>query len=96
MSGEWIEIEKGFGGYLSLPKAVKGPGLLLIQEIFGINQSMREIADRFADEGYVVFAPDIFWRSGQRMELGYDDEGLKKGMACYQKYSIDEGVDDLK
>ncbi|MCV4785189.1 dienelactone hydrolase family protein, partial [Escherichia coli] len=46
-----------FRGYLALPPGGRGPGLVLAQEIFGINEFMRRTADAFAAEGYVVLVP---------------------------------------
>ncbi len=63
MASRTIEIEAGdggkFSGYLAVPESGSGPGLILGQEIFGINGTMRETADYFAEEGYVVLAPDM-------------------------------------
>jgi hypothetical protein len=49
-----------FTGYLAKPAKKKAPGLLLIQEIFGVNKVMRGIADEFAKQGYLVLCPDLF------------------------------------
>ena len=49
-----------FTGYLAKPSKTKAPGLLLIQEIFGVNKVMRGIADEFAKQGYLVLCPDLF------------------------------------
>ena len=72
MVGNWIDIPAAdggkFRGYLAVPAGGKGPGIVLCQEIFGINGYVREVADYYAEEGYVVLAPDLFWR----MELGVD------------------------
>jgi dienelactone hydrolase len=66
MAGQWIDIAAAdggsFKGYLTVPASGSGPGILLLQEIFGVNASMREVADYYADEGYIVLAPDLFWR----------------------------------
>jgi carboxymethylenebutenolidase len=72
-------VEK-FAAYLAEPAQGSGPGLVLLQEIFGINDYMRDMADRFAEEGYVVLVPDLFWRSERRVELGYDEAGVAKGL----------------
>ena len=60
-----------FQGYVSLPASGKGPGLVIAQEIFGVNISMREVADYYAQEGYVVLVPDLFWRQEAGVQLGY-------------------------
>ena len=75
MTVQWIRIKAEDGGeyeaYLSLPPAGKGPGLVLFQEIFGVNRHIRAVADQYALDGFVVLAPDLFWRQAPRVELGY-------------------------
>ena len=72
MASKWIEIAGGdgakFRGYLAVPASGKGPGIVLCQEIFGINAYVRETADYYAEEGYVVLAPDLFWRMEPNVE----------------------------
>ena len=79
MAGSWIDI-KGkdgtFGAYLALPPTGKGPGIVLFQEIFGVNRHIRACADQYALDGYVVIAPDMFWRQKPRLELGYTPDEI--------------------
>jgi carboxymethylenebutenolidase len=100
MSGKWISIkshdQKEFGGYLSLPPTGKGPGIVLIQEIFGVNAHIQGVADQYASDGFVVLAPDMFWRIKPRVELGYDADGFKNGMEFAQKMDGNEGVHDIR
>jgi carboxymethylenebutenolidase len=82
-NSQWIDIDTAdgkFGAYLSLPRGGKGPAIVLLQEIFGVNQHIRNVADQYAADGYVVLAPDLFWRHGARIELGYDDAGWKRAV----------------
>ena len=58
-----------FGLQVWLPESGTGPGLLLIQEIFGISDYIRDVADYYAEEGYVVLAPDLFWRIEPGIEI---------------------------
>ena len=56
-----------FDAYLALPSNMirsgnAGPGIVLLQEIVGINRDMRSIADWYALRGFVVLCPDLFWR----------------------------------
>lgn len=87
----WMSLADGDGanaydGYLALPPAGRGPGLLLLQEIFGVNRHIRAVAEQYALDGFVVLAPDLFWRDAQRVDLGYDGAdrerayGLMKGL----------------
>lgn len=84
-----------FGAYLSLPPTGKGPGILLIQEIFGVNQHIREVADQYASDGFVVLAPDVFWRQEPGVDIGYDDAGFKKGFGLMQGMDFPKAVEDL-
>jgi carboxymethylenebutenolidase len=68
------------GGYLARPaRPGTYPGLLVLQEIFGVNAHIRDIAERFAREGYVALAPELFHRSAPGYEGRYDD--IQGGMA---------------
>ena len=59
-----------------LPEAGTGPGLLLIQEIFGVSDYIRAVADDLAGLGYVVAAPDLFWRVKPGHNASHDEDGL--------------------
>jgi carboxymethylenebutenolidase len=83
-----------FGAYLSLPAAGQGPGLVLAQEIFGVNRTMRELADDFAEEGYVVLVPDLFWRQQPGVQLSSSPEDFQRAMALYQGFDEARGVQD--
>jgi carboxymethylenebutenolidase len=84
-----------FTGFLSLPEKGSGPGLVLLQEIFGVNRVMRDAADLFAAEGYVVLVPDLFWRLQPGIDLDYTPENLQKGLAYAQKFDLDRAVADI-
>ncbi|HEX4879725.1 MAG TPA: dienelactone hydrolase family protein [Limnobacter sp.] len=84
-----------FDAYVSLPPIGKGPGLLLIQEIFGVNQHIRDVADQYAMDGFVVLAPDVFWRQEPNVDLGYDEAGFKKGFGLLQGMDFAVAEQDL-
>ena len=92
---EWIELGTGFAGYLALPPAGSGPGLVLFQEIFGVNEHIRAVAEQYALDGFVVLAPDLFWRQAPRVELGYDMGDRSAAMALMQAYSADNAAADI-
>jgi len=85
-----------FQAYLSLPPSGKGPGLVMAQEIFGVNQTMRDAADAYAAEGYVVLVPDLFWRQEAGVQLGYTPTDWQRAFGYYQGFSEDKGVDDIQ
>jgi carboxymethylenebutenolidase len=99
MSATTIEITVPDGGAftarLSLPESGEGPGLVVLQEIFGVNANIRAIADRFAEEGYVVLAPDVFWRQEPGVDLGYTEADWGHAFALYQGFDVDQGVADI-
>jgi carboxymethylenebutenolidase len=100
MPSQTIEIPVAdgttFTGYLSLPPSGQGPGIVLIQEIYGVNADMRAAADAWAEEGYTVLVPDLFWRFRPGIELGYDPEQFAEAFAYLQKFDIDQGVADIE
>jgi carboxymethylenebutenolidase len=83
-----------FSGYLATPASGSGPGLILLQEIFGVNQHIREIADQYAEEGYLVLAPDLFWRMKPGVELGYSEDDVKTAFGYYQRFDVDQAILD--
>ena len=64
-----------------VPEGGSGPGILLIQEIFGVGPYIRSVAQRLVDAGYVVGAPEVFWRFAPGWEAGHDQAGLEASMA---------------
>src|SRR6202161_166828 len=98
MAGQWIDIAAKDGGtfkaYLTVPASGSGPGILLLQEIFGVNKSMRETADYYAEEGYVVLAPDLFWRMEPGVDLGYSEADFNKAFGFFQRFDADQSIKD--
>jgi carboxymethylenebutenolidase len=99
MSGQTIQVtaQDGgtFGAYLARPAQGSGPGLVLLQEIFGINGYMKSMADRYAEEGYVVLVPDLFWRMKPGVELGYGEADFKEALGYNEKLDEDMAVRDI-
>jgi carboxymethylenebutenolidase len=96
---QWIELpgaDGAFGGFLALPPAGHGPGLLLLQEIFGVNPHIRGVAEQYALAGFVVLAPDLFWRQGERIELGYSGEDWQRAVALMNTVQPDTVLSDLQ
>ncbi len=99
MSGETITIkgpDGSFSGYLSKPKSGTGPGIVVIQEIFGVNKVMRDLTDWYASQGFVALCPDLFWR----IEAGIDitdqtEEEWKQAFDLFGKFDVDKGIVDI-
>jgi carboxymethylenebutenolidase len=86
-----------FSAYLAAPKSGKGPGLVVIQEIFGVNKVMRDITDAFAAQGYVAMCPDLFWRQEPGVQItDKTDAEWKRAFALMQGFDQVKGVEDLK
>jgi carboxymethylenebutenolidase len=62
-----------FSGYLTLPRKGKGPGVVVLQEIFGVNASMRKVCDWMASRQFTVLAPELYWRTNPGVELAETD-----------------------
>jgi carboxymethylenebutenolidase len=93
----WIALTaSGCDAYLALPPAGRGPGLVLFQEIFGVNEHIRALAEQYALDGFVVLAPDVFWRQQRRIELGYEGDDRQRGIAMAGALKPDELLADMK
>jgi carboxymethylenebutenolidase len=92
---QWTDIAPGFAGYLALPPAGRGPGLVLFQEIFGVNRHIRAVAEQYALDGFVVLAPDVFWRQAPRVELGYEGADRQQAMTLMQGYASEQALADI-
>jgi carboxymethylenebutenolidase len=86
-----------FSGYLATPPSGKGPGILVIQEIFGVNTVMRDLADGFARQGYTALCPDLFWRQQPGIQLTDKTEAeWQRAFQLYQGFDEGKGIEDLK
>ena len=85
-----------FGAYVARPDERSGPALVLLQEIFGVNDFMRAQADMFAAEGYVAIVPDLFWRIKPNIELSYSDEDFSRAMELGRAINLDKAVEDIQ
>lgn len=80
--------------YQALPASGKGPVVVVLQEIFGVNAAMRHVADDLAAHGYVALVPDMFWRLEPGIELGYVEEDHKKAFGYWQRFDLEHGIAD--
>jgi len=83
-----------FDGYLALPASGYGPGIVVLQEIFGVNSYMRSVADWYASRGFVALVPDLFWRLERGVELTDKGEDWNKAFALYQRIDEAKAVED--
>jgi carboxymethylenebutenolidase len=86
-----------FGGYLAAPSSGKGPGIIVIQEIFGVNEFVRATADGLAARGFFALAPDLFWRLEPNIQLtDKTDAEWKRAFDFMGKFNVDNGVKDIQ
>lgn len=74
-----------FDAYCAVPESGRGPGMLVFQEIFGVNENIRGLSERLAESGFVALAPDMFWRIEPRFERK-DESGFADAMAMIGKF----------
>lgn len=88
---------QAFSAFVSYPDVMPAPAVIVIQEIFGINDELREKCDEYAAQGYVAIAPDLFWR----IEPGIDlvdsiPEQLQRAFQLFGEFDQALGLEDLK
>ena len=99
--GEHIQITSGdgfeIGAYVSRPSGQAKGGILVIQEIFGVNSHIREVTDGYAQSGYLAIAPKIFDRIDKDIELGYEEADMGQGVElAFQKLNMEQTLSDLQ
>ncbi len=98
--GEFIELtaEDGhtFDAYRVAPDGACRAGLLVIQEIFGVNSHIRGVCDAFAEDGYLALAPAIFDRKQRKLELSYTAETVAEGRALKDEVGWEDPIPDMK
>ena len=84
-----------FQAHIALPESGYGPGVVVLQEIFGVNQFLRDICSWYASHGFVALCPDLFWRQDPGIELTDQTEaGRQKAFALYQGLDEKKAVED--
>ncbi len=97
--GETIELTAAdghrLGAYLARPAGAPKAGLLVAQEIFGVNRHIRAVTEGFAADGYLAIAPALFDRRERDLELGYEAEDVAHGRELKGATSWDEAAQDV-
>ncbi|RBY84728.1 dienelactone hydrolase family protein [Blastococcus sp. TF02A-26] len=83
-----------FEAFCALPDVPRAPAVLVLQEVFGINDNIRGLAERLAAAGYLALAPDVFWRIQPGFERK-DESGLAEGMSMVDQLDFDLVPGDL-
>ena len=84
------------GAYKATPSGKPKGGLVVVQEIFGVNSHIRGVCDRYAEAGYLAIAPAIFDRVEQNVQIGYTPEDVARGRELRAKCSTDEAIADIE
>jgi carboxymethylenebutenolidase len=97
--GETVKLtaEDGhsFDAYVARPAEQPKAGLVIVQEIFGVNAHIRGLADGFAADGYLAIAPALFDRIEPGIELGYDKDDIAEGRRLRGQVQWDEALSDV-
>src|ERR1700685_2559003 len=97
--GAWIELKPEGAGPIRAwradPAEKARGGVVVIQEIFGVNSHIRAVTDRLAGEGYLAVAPGIFEHVEPKFEAGYDADARTRGMAIAGKTDREQALRDV-
>ncbi|MGA9580347.1 MAG: dienelactone hydrolase family protein [Allosphingosinicella sp.] len=92
-----LEGEDGFDAYVAEPAGAPRAAIVVIQEIFGINDGIRRKCDHMAGLGYLAFAPDLFWRLEPGVRLDPDvPEEFERALGLMGRFDQDQGVADIE
>jgi len=87
----------GFSAYLAEPEGTPRGAIIVIQEIFGVNEGIRAICEHMATLGYIGLAPDLFWRLEPGVELDPDVPGqFQQALGLMQRFDQDKGIADIE
>jgi carboxymethylenebutenolidase len=93
IQSEFLSLSVGdgslMGAYVARPEGAPRAGMMVFQEIFGVNQHIRDVTERFAREGYLAVAPELFHRTGPGFESGYTDMTAGR---THAQAATDEGL----
>jgi carboxymethylenebutenolidase len=98
MQSHWIERDvtgSTMPAYVAEPEGTPKSGVIIIEEIFGVNETIRAIADLVAREGYLAVAPNFFHRTDPNFDAGHDEAGIAKGFAAASAVKFPDLVADL-
>ncbi|QYE33564.1 dienelactone hydrolase family protein (plasmid) [Polymorphobacter sp. PAMC 29334] len=85
-----------FNAYVARPDTSTAPAVVVLQELFGVNDDMRQTCDELAAHGFIAICPDLFWRQKPGVDLDVrSEDDWQTGLALYQAFDRDLGVDDV-
>jgi carboxymethylenebutenolidase len=97
--GDWVKVKADdgheLGAYVATPAEQPVGAVVVVQEIFGVNKSIRGVADWYAGEGFLAIAPALFDRFEPNLELGYGEADMKKAFGIYPKLDPNVSLLDI-
>jgi carboxymethylenebutenolidase len=94
---ETLDGVESFAAYIAEPAGTPRAAIIVIQEIFGVNQGIRQKCDRLAAEGYLALAPDLFWRLEPGIQLDPDTPPqFQQALEYMGKFNQDAGIRDIE
>jgi carboxymethylenebutenolidase len=94
---ETLDGDGGFNAYLAEPEGTPRGAIVVIQEIFGVNEGIRRKCDHWASLGYIGVAPDLFWRLQPGVELDPDvPEQFQQALGLMQRLDQDKAIADIE
>ena len=92
-----LEDDGRFDAYLARPEGEPRAAVVVIQEIFGVNEGIRRKCDHLAEDGYLAVAPDLFWRLRPGVELDPDiEDQFQEALGLMGRFDQDRGVRDIE
>ena len=92
-----LDEANSFAAYVARPAGTPEAAIIVIQEIFGVNEGIRRKCDHWASLGYLAVAPDLFWMLEPGLELDPDvEDEFNKALGLFGQYNPDEGVKDIE
>jgi carboxymethylenebutenolidase len=97
ISVDTLEGDDAFAAYCAEPEGTPRGAIIVIQEIFGVNQGIRQKCDRLAADGWLALAPDLFWRLQPAIQLDPDTPAqFQEALGWMGKFNQDAGIRDIE
>jgi dienelactone hydrolase/glycosidase len=97
--GEWVTLKAADGvelsAYVARPVGAPIGGLVVVQEIFGVNAHIRSVADGYARDGFLAVAPALFDRIERGVDLGYEGSDMQRAMTFIPKLNVEKSLEDV-
>lgn len=92
-----LEGDAEFDAYVAKPDGTPKGAIIVAQEIFGVNEGIRQKCDSWAEAGYLAYAPDLFWRMAPHIELDPDVPAqMDEALSLIPKFNQDQGIRDIE